>query len=424
MENKAYSYIRFSTPEQLKGDSLRRQLEASEKYCKEQGLSLDTSLNLKDLGLSAYKGTHRSKGALGQFLKLVELNKIPTGSTLIIESLDRLSREQVLDALSQFTGIINAGVSIVTLADNKVYSRQGIKDNWADLIISITIMARANEESETKSKRITAAWQNKLKLAREQGIKLTSRCPHWLTLNDDRKTWTVNKDAVQSIELIYRKKLSGSGAEKIAKEMNQITNMWQPPPNKRNGSGGWQTFYVIKLLRERALIGEFQPKDKDGQLIGDVITEYYPQVIDTELFNAVQQLIDKNRQTKASGQNGKANNVFQGLLRCGNCGGAIHYIKSGRTNTGLLRCNNSRLKSTIHPCPSPGMRYDEFSQIFFTEFEELDVNSLLDEPDEVQQKINSLKLSIDSSEHLEYNKPPAHSSIAATIYQAVDYIRC
>jgi DNA invertase Pin-like site-specific DNA recombinase len=28
----AYSYIRFSTPEQIKGDSLRRQVELSEAY--------------------------------------------------------------------------------------------------------------------------------------------------------------------------------------------------------------------------------------------------------------------------------------------------------------------------------------------------------------------------------------------------------
>jgi len=32
MSKKAYSYIRFSTPEQLKGDSLRRQLESSREY--------------------------------------------------------------------------------------------------------------------------------------------------------------------------------------------------------------------------------------------------------------------------------------------------------------------------------------------------------------------------------------------------------
>ena len=30
---KAYSYIRFSTPEQEKGDSLRRQEKRAEEYC-------------------------------------------------------------------------------------------------------------------------------------------------------------------------------------------------------------------------------------------------------------------------------------------------------------------------------------------------------------------------------------------------------
>ena len=46
---------------------------------------------MRDLGLSAYKGEHRTKGALGSFLKLVEAGKITKGSTLSVESLDRLS---------------------------------------------------------------------------------------------------------------------------------------------------------------------------------------------------------------------------------------------------------------------------------------------------------------------------------------------
>ena len=45
---KAFSYVRFSTPEQAKGDSLRRQLERSKKYADEHGLVLDTSFNLLD----------------------------------------------------------------------------------------------------------------------------------------------------------------------------------------------------------------------------------------------------------------------------------------------------------------------------------------------------------------------------------------
>ena len=52
---KAYSYLRFSTPEQLKGDSQRRQLEAARAYALEQGLELDESLTFQDLGVSGFK---------------------------------------------------------------------------------------------------------------------------------------------------------------------------------------------------------------------------------------------------------------------------------------------------------------------------------------------------------------------------------
>ena len=40
----AYSYIRFITPEQAKGDSLRRQIELREKYLAGKNLVLDETL--------------------------------------------------------------------------------------------------------------------------------------------------------------------------------------------------------------------------------------------------------------------------------------------------------------------------------------------------------------------------------------------
>jgi hypothetical protein len=52
------SYIRFSEPEQLKVDSLRRQQEA-EQWAEELGLTRNESL--RDLGLSAYSGAHREE---------------------------------------------------------------------------------------------------------------------------------------------------------------------------------------------------------------------------------------------------------------------------------------------------------------------------------------------------------------------------
>lgn len=49
----AYSYVRFSRPEQLRGDSLRRRPQAAEAWADKQGLELDESLT--DLGVSAYR---------------------------------------------------------------------------------------------------------------------------------------------------------------------------------------------------------------------------------------------------------------------------------------------------------------------------------------------------------------------------------
>jgi hypothetical protein len=46
---KAYSYLRFSTPDQAKGDSYRRQTEAANDYARANNLELDSELTFADL---------------------------------------------------------------------------------------------------------------------------------------------------------------------------------------------------------------------------------------------------------------------------------------------------------------------------------------------------------------------------------------
>src|SRR5262245_41146301 len=101
----AYSYQRFSTTEQGEGDSLRRQTELRDAWIRRSGVVLDTSITLRDEGKSAFTGAHRTnpdRHALAAFLELVKTNRIPRGSFLIVESLDRLSREHIQPALILF----------------------------------------------------------------------------------------------------------------------------------------------------------------------------------------------------------------------------------------------------------------------------------------------------------------------------------
>src|SRR5262245_14110868 len=95
---RAYSYVRFSKKDQAGGDSLRRQTEATQAYCDRKGLKLDDRFCLRDLGVSAFNGTNAVKGALAGFLEGVRTGRVPKGSALIVENLDRLSRAHFEEA--------------------------------------------------------------------------------------------------------------------------------------------------------------------------------------------------------------------------------------------------------------------------------------------------------------------------------------
>src|SRR5689334_14964183 len=108
---RAYSYIRLSTLEQKKGDSERRQLEPSDAYIAKRKLrAIEVEELLRDIGISSFKdigksaftGDHILTGAFGYFLKAVEDRRIKKGSYLLVEALDRLSRQEVNIALEIF----------------------------------------------------------------------------------------------------------------------------------------------------------------------------------------------------------------------------------------------------------------------------------------------------------------------------------
>src|SRR5947208_2900889 len=114
----AYSYLRFSSPEQSKGDSIRRQTELRDQWLDRNGVMLNTTLTLRDEGISGFSGKHREnpdRHALATFLELVHAGRITRGSYLIVESLDRLTREHIRPALTLLLNLIDNGIRIVQL---------------------------------------------------------------------------------------------------------------------------------------------------------------------------------------------------------------------------------------------------------------------------------------------------------------------
>lgn len=370
----AYSYVRFSTPEQLKGDSLRRQLEKSGKYASENGLVLDTSLKMYDKGRSAFDRSNVTKGNLGVFLKLVEEGQIAKGSYLLVEHLDRLSRAEVLDALQQFISIINAGIVIVTLTDRQVYSRETVSANPMLLLVSISIMSSSHDESFKKVERIGAAWDKKLDAAITSKKVFSSRVPLWMTVKDEKIELIPERAEV--IRQIFEMMKNGIGQYSIVKKLNASIPSWGKAKE-------WDQSYLIKLTKNLAVYGAIKLK-------GQIVDGYYPAVLSRDEFLYISKLRQARRNSENSGnkKGSRLSNLFSGLLICGYCGSRMVMNSSTPSSAGpkveqkYIVCNGAKT-GKVPTCKCVNWQYLAIEQIFLFRCATLNLKTLFGVKDHV-----------------------------------------
>jgi len=368
----------MSTDSQLKGDSRRRQLELSRAYAHHHGLELAEGAELEDIGVSAFKGANVNEGALGRFLGAVSSGMVKPGSYLLVESLDRLSRQQVSSALSLFLRIIEAEIVLVTLLDDRVYRKGAVE--LPELMMSLLVMSRAHEESQTKSRRLAAAWKNK----RATKQPMTKRCPAWLSLSSDRSEYAVIPERAEIVRNIFREAASGLGMYTIA---NRLTKAGIP---SFGGKKGWQRSYIAKTLANRAVLGEFQAHvlPNGARLAeGEPVSGYFPAIIDEQLFYQAQ-LGKSQRRITGAGRKGLAfTNLFSGLATCAYCKSSILFENKGSGSKGgtYLICDGAQRHLG---CSSSRWRYPDFEASFLAFVEELEIDALVNESSKAGRQQN------------------------------------
>ncbi|WP_375777833.1 recombinase family protein [Bradyrhizobium sp. ma5] len=394
---KAFSYIRMSTDTQLQGDSLRRQLDASRAYAERQGLQLT---ELKDLGVSGFRGANIATGALGAFLGAIRAGKVPRGSYLLVESIDRLSRQAPAKALQPFLEVINAGVVMVTLNPLEVFTEDNL--DFYRLLMALTIMQRSHEESDVKSHRLKHAWAAKRTSAGQ--MKLTARCPSWLRLSPDRSGFEIIEERAAIVRRIFEEAAKGHGTYTIVRRLNA-----DGIPTFK-GKGGWQNSTVNKILSGAAATGAFQPNRVEGRKRlpeGQPIQGYFPRIVMQEVFETAQRgRLERWREARPEkekeagprgGRHGKQyTNLFSKLAVCDYCGEPMHYQNKGVPPKGrtYLVCSKALRGGG---CEMTGRwRYDQFESTFLSFVEQLDLASLVSSS-EHSSKRNEVALSLDAA---------------------------
>lgn len=361
----AYSYVRFSTTQQELGDSLRRQVSMAEEYCKKHNLDLHP-VSYRDLGVSAFKRKNVEKGALAAFIDAVKQGIITKGSFLVIEQFDRLSRADVDVALRLLLDLVHSGVTLITLVDEKVWDREAVKD-IGNLILAIVFMSRANNESASKARRLADAWGEKKKAAALSGKIVTRECPRWLKVNDEKTAFVVLEEKIKSIKKVFEMRLGGYGVSSIVSRANKEgwsvpgktpvrkTGETQGDFEERMGVETWHTSLVGRLLKNRALIGEYQPYKSDageGHRVpsGEPIPNYYPAVLDEQTFLRAQAVAERKGEFPGR-RDVSLKNWLQGLLNC-TCGKSfVRKNKDSKAQPGYARYYCSGRTRRVSDCP-------------------------------------------------------------------------
>jgi DNA invertase Pin-like site-specific DNA recombinase len=304
---KAYEYRRWSSKRQGGGDSQTRQSGLAIAYATAHGLELDASASMEDAGVSAFKGRNLDdESKLRAFMRAAEDGHIPDGSYLLLEHMDRFSRDHAFDAATVFLGIVRAGVTIVTLEDNRKYSRETMRGNPIETFLMMVLgFVAAHEASARKSAMGKAAWKAR-RIKAATGAAVSARGPSWLVLGDDRQ-WQVIEERADVVRRIFNRAANGAGPLAIAKELNRDL-----VPTLTDKASSWHRGSVDQLLKSAAAVGTLTTGS-------ETIPNYYPAVVPEAVFATVQALM-MGTVRPLRGRHTEVTNILGGVARCPDCG--------------------------------------------------------------------------------------------------------
>lgn len=397
------SYLRMSTTEQLKGFSLERQRKLIADFASRNGLSLDESHSIEDIGHSAFSDDADQK-QLARFFVDLEAGKFSPGDVFALENIDRLTRRGPIDAILKINTILSKGLKLAIISTNEQKIIEDIND--ASTIITLSIDAtRSHGESKNKSNKGLKNWAFKRELAASHGVAMTAQAPAWLDTetfdvfdeeiqkNRKRRRYVLNPDKAETVRLIFELFQNGNGSLKI----KNILNERKIPTFK--GAEYWEPSIISKILRNPATHGFYQPQKqgtgkRDLIPAGDPIHDYFPAIVSRETFEQCQRITEAN--TTRKGRKGKLfTNLFTGLLKCSDCGGPVHLLNPGidkrakvPKSVNYIVCKKGKF---TRECILKRLRYDDFEAAMLRAIQEINLADVLNENNPLEQLIKQIR---------------------------------
>ena len=343
---RVFTYARVSKKRQAKEDksSFERQERYARAYAEKHGLILDEELRFEDRGVSGFHGDNvKDGGALKRFLDAFDARDVLPGDVLIVESFDRLSRQEPIDANEHFERLVRGGVVIVMSGkdggDGREFSRAALKRDDTLLILARLEQSRAYRESERKQQLARDGIGGKCRqwLEGRRGFRVVSsrNDPAWVQWDEGKNAFAFN-DKVKAIRRAIELYRAGHGRPEVCRtlEAEGMPLAKSYPANVLYGN-----------LRNAALKGV-----REVKVAGEVfrLPGYYPAVVTDDEFDELQAML-----AGRSVSRGRADAVAVvtgiGISYCAACGSILvgqhtsRLLKNGKAIR-RVRCGHKYKK--------------------------------------------------------------------------------
>jgi Recombinase len=421
-----FIYARYSGEGQRGNSSEERQLDMNWHRAEAERLGADlVEIPYMDRAKSGFHGDHL-EAELGKVLADIKIGVIQPGDCLYAESHSRLGRLKPMEAIRIYSGILEARIKLdiggTIRTWESVNSRDGLGVLMQDFVgifvayqHSLDLQTALNKTNRIKRQRVRDGQTEHAMFKGGPGWFVGHRCPAWLypvkepVVYQGREfMYAINEDVAWIVRLIFQWADQGIGGNVIASRLNAMGQKASPITNlKRKNEGkklaGWSPAMVLNILKNRAVIGEWQPcriahEDERGKRLpyrqrvaeGLVVDHYYPSLFpdDPDIRRRVRNGIAerdkaKGRGVARGGRKGKGfGNIAQGLAVCECCGGTVTKWSAKPANgdakwSYYLKCENYRrnvIFSEGHPlagrrCPNKrGFDYYRFETLLFRLF--------------------------------------------------------
>lgn len=350
----AYAYVRFSTVQQGEEgrDSETRQTAPLAAFSKAFDVEIAPDNIVYDRGRSAFDGSNLLKGNLKDLIE-----KLQDGDFLVVESIDRLTRQRVLVGVDLIQKLLMRGIKLYTTIDKKLYEVSDPSRDLETLLLISVIAKRANEESETKSVRRKSAYKKAKDAAAATGKVFNKLSPPFgVRFDEVEQKFVELTEEADDIRKIFEL-LKDFGVDETCRRINQISSRRK-----------WTNRAVFFLLKNKmplgtlAVFSRLRNDGKEKRIFERYIENYYPQIVSDYDFYSVLKAMQNRKKDRVAGRYTLNNfNIFKKVIFCQHCGSSMICTKTNvRSKTGeggytYLTCRD---KIETGNCNSKRIRFE------------------------------------------------------------------